>query len=214
MVPVGPRQPRSYSRHHPNASTLPPTRIRLGGVPGSPAPRPGRGEVASPSVPPPICSRARSTGSSREPRRALHRSAPPSLLAAEVEAGAGRSGRSLAPHILPSWKAPERKRRYRIASSLPAPLLSQLNSPPLRALVLPDGKSLIIQAWQHRAKSPSVAQNHHAARVRPRPSCNTTSDSRTSTDYRKWTACSGSRGSSPFQADPAGWPLFPVFHAY
>jgi hypothetical protein len=143
------------------------TRTHLGGVPGSPAPGPGLGEAASPNVPPPICSGVRSTGHNREPRLAPSWSTPPSLLAAAAEAA--RGGRNLVPHTLPSWRSPERIRRYRAFASMPASVPSQLDWPPLRALVLPATNPLITHAWQHCAKQLSVVENQHAASDRPRP---------------------------------------------
>lgn len=153
------------ARKYLSAST-PPPRLPLGGVSDSSAPRLGRAEAASPSVPRPICSGDRSIGNSRESKRAPRGSAPPSLLAAEEEAEAGRSDRSLATHTLP-WRAPERTWRYRAVSSLPPSVPSQLDSSPLQAFLQPDAIPLIIQARRHRARPLLVAQYHHAACVQP-----------------------------------------------
>ena len=92
-----------------NASTLRPTRTHLDGEHGSRAPRPGRGEAAWPSGPPPTCAGVQSTGSTRESRPARRECCTSSLLAPAEEARAGQGGRSLAPHIRPWWKAPEQK---------------------------------------------------------------------------------------------------------
>ena len=84
------RSPKRIHAATLTASSLRSTRIHLGGAPGGPAPRLGRGEAASPSAPPPSDSGFRTIVDSRESRRAPGRSAPPSLLGRAVAAIASR----------------------------------------------------------------------------------------------------------------------------
>jgi hypothetical protein len=56
-----------------------------------------------------------------------------------------------------------------IARSLAGQQWSQMNSPPVDALVLPDANPLTIQACQHRGQPPSAAQYHHAGCLPPSP---------------------------------------------